>query len=93
MLKKTVRELAAKAADLTVGSCFDSRDFMIAAAAREHAAATAAAEQVLRRHADDEGLVAMFARNSRKWSPPLAKAIVAAEKAAHDLLERETAGA
>ena len=93
MLKKTVRELSAKAADLAVGPCFDSRDFMIAAAAREHAAALAAAEQVLRRHADAEGLVAMFARNSRKWSPPLAKAIVAAEKAAHDLLERETAGA
>jgi hypothetical protein len=92
MLKKTVRELSAKAADLTVGPCFDSRDFMVSAAAREHAAAMAAAERVLRRHADSEGCVALFARNSRRWSPPLAKAIAAAEKAVHDLVEQETAG-
>ncbi len=93
MWKKTIRELAAKAADLTVGQCFDSRDFMIAAAAREHTAAIAAAERVLRRHADEEGLIPVFARNGRHWSPPLTKAIAAAEKAVHDLVERETAGA
>ena len=92
MWKKSVRELASKAADLTVGQCFDARDFMVAAAAREHTAALAAAERVLRRHADSDGLVPVFARNGRHWSPPLTKAIAAAEKAAHDLLERETAG-
>lgn len=92
MWKKSVRELASKAADLTVGECFDSRDFMVAAAAREHSAAIAAAERVLRRHADEEGLVAVFARNGRHWSPPLTKAIAVAEKAVHDLIEQETAG-
>lgn len=92
MWKKSVRELASKAADLTVGECFDGRDFMIAAAAREHTAAIAAAEKVLRRHADEEGLIPVFARNGRHWSPPLAKAIKAAEKAVHDLIEQETAG-
>lgn len=94
MLKKSVRELAAKAADLAVGSCFDEKDFMIEAHAREHTAALTAAAAILQRHADSDGLVALFARNARgRWSPPLAKAIAAAEKAAHDLLERETAGA
>lgn len=93
MLKKSVRELAAKAVDLVCSPCYDSRDVLIAAAAREHAAALAAAERVLRRYADEEGRVALFARNARgKWSPPLAKAIAAAEAAVHDLIEQETAG-
>jgi hypothetical protein len=92
MIKKTVRELAAKAVSLVCEPCFDSRDVLIEAAAREHAAAQNAAEKVLRRHADSEGCVALFARNSRRWSPPLAKAIAAAEKAVHDLVEQETAG-
>ena len=94
MLKKSVRELAAKAVSLVCSPCYDSRDILIEAAAREHAAALAAAERVLRKHADPDGHVAMFARNARgKWSPPLAKAIEAAERAVHDLVERETAGA
>jgi hypothetical protein len=93
MLKKSVRELAAKAVSLVCEPCFDTQDVLIEAAAREHAAAALAAEKVLRKHADSDGLVAMFARNSRRWSPPLAKAIAAAEKAVHDLVERETAGA
>ena len=92
MLKKSVRELAAKAVSLVCSPCYDSRDILIEAAAREHAAALAAAERVLRKHADPDGHVAMFARNSRRWSPPLAKAIAAAEKAVHDLVEQETAG-
>lgn len=92
MWKKTVRELASKAADLTVGECFDARDFMVAAAAREHSAAVSAAERVLRRYADADGLVPVFARNGRHWSPPLTKAIAAAETAVHDLVEQETAG-
>ena len=92
MLKKSVRELASKAASLVCAPCFDEKDFMVAAAAREHTAALAAAAAILQRHADGDGLVAMFARNSRRWSPPLAKAIAAAEKAVHDLIEQETAG-
>jgi mannose-1-phosphate guanylyltransferase len=72
--------------------CFDTRDILIEAAAREHAAAFSAAERVLRRYADDQGLVAMFARNSKKWSPPFVKAIDAAEEAVEDLIEQETAG-
>jgi hypothetical protein len=92
VLKKTVRELASKAVSLVCEPCFDTRDILIEAAAREHAAAFSAAERVLRRHADSEGCVALFARNSRKWSPPLAKAIAAAEAAVHDLIEQETAG-
>lgn len=94
MIKKSVRELAAKAVSLVCAPCYDSRDVLIEAAAREHATALAAAERVLRRAADDQGLVALFARNARgRWSPPLAKAIEAAERAVHDLVERETAGA
>lgn len=94
MLKKSVRELAAKAASLVCPPCFDDKDFMVSAAAREHSAALAAAEKVLRRAADGNGFVALFARNARgRWSPPLAKAIAAAEKAVHDLVEQETAGA
>ena len=92
MLKKSVRELASKAVSLVCEPCYDEKDFMISAAAREHAAAQNAAEKVLRRYADEEGFVAMFARNSRRWSPPLTKAIEAAEKAVHDLIEQETAG-
>jgi hypothetical protein len=65
---------------------------MIEAAAREHSAAIAAAERILRRHADADGLVPVFARNGKHWSPPLTKAIAAAEKAVHDLVEQETAG-
>jgi hypothetical protein len=94
MIKKTVRELASKAVGLVCSPCFDTRDVLIEASAREHAAAMTAAERVLRRYADEEGLVALFARNSRgRWSPPLTKAIAAAETAVHDLVERETAGA
>ena len=92
MLKKTVRELASKAVSLVCEPCYDAQDVLVEAAAREHAAAQNAAERILRRYADEEGFVAMFARNSRRWSPPLTKAIAAAEKAVHDLVEQETAG-
>ena len=92
MLKKSVRELASKAVSLTCDPCFDSRDILIEAAAREHVVAFAAAERVLRKYADDQGLVAMFARNSKKWSPPFVKAIDAAEEAVENLIEQETAG-
>ena len=92
MLKKSVRELASKVVSLTCDPCFDGQDVLIQAAAREHAVAFAAAEKVLRKYADSEGLVAMFARNSKRWSPPFVKALDAAEEAVEDLIEQETAG-
>jgi hypothetical protein len=92
VLKKSVRELASKAVGLVCEPCFDSRDVLIAAAAREHVAAMEAAERVLRKYADSDGLVALFAKNSRRWSPPFVKALDAAEEAVENLIEQETAG-
>ena len=92
MIKKSVRELASKAVSIVCEPCFDSRDVLIAAAAREHVAAMEAAEAVLRKYADADGLVAMFARNSKRWSPPFVRALDAAEEAVEALIEQETAG-